>query len=138
MIRTGTLIGGVAWMAMAGAAAAAERTSPPANDPPQRKQLDLRAPDVTKLYTPEQIDRMLAKPVGKDIEEVQVEGERGRRAPVTPRVWPGIAAPLWALLHPTQAWRIIAPLPPDQTRYMDTGPRDATTGFLEPAAPPRQ
>jgi hypothetical protein len=27
--------------------------------------------------------------------------------------WRGIAAPLWAVLHPTQAWRIILPIPPE-------------------------
>ncbi len=26
----------------------------------------------------------------------------------------GIAAPFWALLHPTQAWRILLPIPPKQ------------------------
>jgi hypothetical protein len=28
-------------------------------------------------------------------------------------VWGGIAAPLWAVLHPTQAWRILLPIPPE-------------------------
>jgi hypothetical protein len=27
-------------------------------------------------------------------------------------VWGGIGAPVWALLHPTQAWRIFVPIPP--------------------------
>jgi hypothetical protein len=27
-------------------------------------------------------------------------------------VWGGIAAPVWALLNPTQAWRIFLPIPP--------------------------
>lgn len=27
-------------------------------------------------------------------------------------VWGGIGAPMWALLHPTQAWRIFMPTPP--------------------------
>ena len=27
-------------------------------------------------------------------------------------VWGGIGAPVWALLHPTQAWRIFLPIPP--------------------------
>lgn len=138
MIRAGILIGGIALIALTGGMAAEEKKSAPANEPAQRKPLDLRAPDVTKLYTPEQIERMTGKSVDKSIEEIEVEGERGRREPVTPRVWPGIAAPIWALLHPTQAWRIIAPLPPDQTRIMDNSPPDATSGFLEPAAPPHQ
>jgi hypothetical protein len=28
-------------------------------------------------------------------------------------VWGGIAAPVWALLHPTKAWRIFLPIPPE-------------------------
>jgi hypothetical protein len=28
-------------------------------------------------------------------------------------VWPGIAAPFWAIMHPTQAWRILMPIPSD-------------------------
>ena len=27
------------------------------------------------------------------------------------QMWPGILAPFWAVLHPTQAWRIFAPIP---------------------------
>lgn len=80
------------------------------------KQLDLRAPDVTHLFTEAQINRVLAATFRENIEEVEVEGERN--IPDTPRVWPGIFAPFWALANPTQAWRIIAPLPPDQTRGM--------------------
>jgi len=29
----------------------------------------------------------------------------------TQEVWGGLAAPVWALLHPTQAWRIFLPIP---------------------------
>jgi len=28
-------------------------------------------------------------------------------------VWTGLAAPVWALLHPAQAWRIFLPIPPE-------------------------
>jgi hypothetical protein len=140
MIRADILIGGIATVTLAVAAGAAEdKTSDSSTrEGSQRQPLDLRAPDVTKLYSPEQIDRMVGKSTDDSIEEIEVQGERGRRQPVTPRVWPGIAAPLWALLHPTQAWRILAPLPPDQTNLMDNRPPDATVGFLEPAAPPHQ
>jgi hypothetical protein len=31
----------------------------------------------------------------------------------TQEVWGGIAAPVWAVLNPTQAWRIFLPIPPD-------------------------
>jgi hypothetical protein len=31
---------------------------------------------------------------------------------VSQDVWGGLAAPLWAILHPTQSWRIFLPIPP--------------------------
>lgn len=95
-------------------------------------QLDLRAPDVTHLFTQEQIHSVLAGTFRENIEEVEVEGERD--IPSTPRVWPGIFAPFWALANPTQAWRIIAPLPPDQTRGMQQARFNATDAYiLDPA-----
>jgi hypothetical protein len=96
------------------------------------KRLDLRVPDVAHLFTQEQINRALATTFRENIEEVEVEGERN--IPSTPRVWPGIFAPFWAIANPTQAWRIIAPLPPDQTRGMQFARVDATDAYrLEPA-----
>jgi hypothetical protein len=96
------------------------------------RQLDLRAPDVTHLFTREQINRVLASTFRDNIEEVEVEGERN--IPATPRVWPGIFAPFWAVANPTQAWRIIAPLPPDQTRGMQFARVNMTDAYmLEPA-----
>jgi hypothetical protein len=138
MIHVGILIGGVAIVALASSVSTAEDKAADASSKAasQRQPLDLRAPDVAKLYTPEEIERMVAGSIAKDIEEVEVQGERGRREPVTPRVWPGIAAPFWALLHPTQAWRIFSPLPPDQANSIGNYTPDATVGFLEPAAPP--
>ena len=96
------------------------------------KRLDLRAPDVTQLFTQEQIRQVLAASFRETIEEVEVEGERGIRS--TPDVWPGIFAPVWAVMNPTQAWRIIAPLPPDQTRGMQQARFNATDSYvLQPA-----
>jgi hypothetical protein len=101
-----------------------------ASTPP--KQLDLRAPDVTQLFTQEQIHRVLATTFRENIEEVEVEGERD--IPSTPRVWPGIFAPFWAVANPAQAWRIFAPLPPDQTRGMQFARVNVTDAYtLEPA-----
>jgi hypothetical protein len=94
------------------------------------KKLDLRAPDITELYTHEQIQAFLAPTFQEDTEEVQV---RGRREAVTPKVWPGIAAPIWAIFNPTQAWRIIAPFPPDQARTLAFN-ADVTTPYQKPAA----
>ena len=95
------------------------------------KPLDLRPPDITKLYTPRQLERMIAKMESDNIEEIEVEGARVPAPTFTPRVWAGIAAPFWALFHPTQAWRIFAPIPPDQAK--DIGNQKFTTeGRLEP------
>nr|WP_298716885.1 hypothetical protein [uncultured Steroidobacter sp.] len=100
-----------------------------------RKPLDLRAPSITQLYTREELDRIVAASyIREDIEEVQVESGRVR-PPNTPNVWPGIAAPFWAVLNPAQSWRIFAPLPPDQTR--DWTFASATDAYvLEPAGVP--
>lgn len=102
---------------------------------PPRKTLDLRAPNITHLFTSEQLNKILAVSFREDIEEVEVEGERERRS--TPTVWPGIAAPVWAILNPTQSWRIFAPLPPDQTHGLQYVRANATDAYvLEPAGTP--
>lgn len=130
--------------ALLGSAALAEEQAPatisaiavrPAT-PPQ-KPLDLRPPDITQLFTSEELNRILAATfVPENIEEVEVERERDRM-PNTPTVWPGIAAPFWALLNPTQSWRIFAPLPPDQTRGLRYVRANATDAYvLEPAGVP--
>jgi hypothetical protein len=100
--------------------------------------LDLRAPKITELYTSEELNKILATTfIREDIEEVQVEGERDHQPTNTPSVWPGIAAPVWALLNPTQSWRIFAPLPPDQTRGLTYVRANATDAYLlEPAGTP--
>lgn len=103
---------------------------------PARKPLDLRAPNITHLYTSEQLNQILAASLRPDIEEVEVEEQRDR-VPNTPTPWPGIAAPFWALLNPTQSWRIFAPLPPDQTGGPSYVRVDATDAYLlEPAGVP--
>lgn len=113
------------------AAAAKQPAAPP------HKPLDLRAPEVTHLFSSEQLNRILAASfVREDIEEVEVEGER-EYLKSTPDVWSGIAAPFWAVLNPKQAWRIFLPLPPDQardTRYAGFNASDADV--LQPAAKP--
>jgi hypothetical protein len=104
---------------------------------PPRKPLDLRTPNITHLFTSEQLNKVLAASFREDIEEVEVEGERDRTPANTPNVWPGIAAPFWALLNPTQSWRIFAPLPPDQTRGLQYVRANATDAYvLEPAGVP--
>lgn len=120
----------------------AAKAAPTSPDRPPARQLDLRVPEVTRLFTSEQLNRILAVTFRSDIEEIEVEGARDRYPTSTPTIWPGIAAPFWAVLNPTQAWRIFAPLPPDQTRGMRQASFNATDEYvLEPAgipSPPAQ
>ena len=50
------------------------------------------------------------------LEEITVTAP-GELLPMTENVydemWGGILAPVWALMHPTQAWRIFLPIPPE-------------------------
>jgi hypothetical protein len=131
----------VAGLALASAAAnadevaAAAATTTAAAAP--AKPLDLKAPEITQLYSSEQLADILEKLEQKNIEEVEVEGARVAPPAFTPRVWPGIAAPFWALFHPTQAWRIFAPLAPDQARQVGNKPAPYTdAAYLEPAGTP--
>jgi hypothetical protein len=100
------------------------------------KPLDLRAPEVTKLYTQRQLERLIAKMEADFIERIEVEGARVPSPEFTPRVWPGIAAPFWALFNPTQAWRIFAPIPPDQARSIGNQRFNTEGVHLEPLGVP--
>ena len=135
--RTGKFRAGTALLIAAGLAIAhadAEAEDKTAATPPP-KPLDLRPPEITRLYTPRQLERLIAKMESDNIEEIEVEGARIPAPTFTPRVWPGIAAPFWALFHPTQAWRIFGPIPPDQAK--DIGNQKFTTeGRLEPLGVP--
>lgn len=140
-IRTGSIGTGTALLivtaslAMAGAASADDEAAADSAGTSPAKPLDLRAPDITKLITSEQLAQLLEKLDDENIEEVEVEGAKVPQPTFTPRVWPAIAAPFWALLHPTQAWRIFAPIPPDQARNIGNQKPD-TEGFLEPIGVP--
>ncbi|HEY4368107.1 MAG TPA: hypothetical protein VGN07_12820 [Steroidobacteraceae bacterium] len=105
----------------------------PKVDPPKQiaaapKRLDLRAPDITKVFSPAQLNEVLSKALDPRIEEVEVEGRRSGQPvpPSSPTVWPAIAAPFWAVMHPTQSWRIVAPMPPDQASRVGNAAPDAT------------
>jgi hypothetical protein len=112
------------------------RAEDEAETPPPPRQLDLRPPNIAELYTYQQLQRLIAKMEADNIEEIEVEGAR-IPAPTfnTPQVWPAIAAPFWAMLHPTQAWRIFAPIPPDQALTIGNQ-RPDTEGMLEPLGVP--
>ena len=103
---------------------------------PVLKLLDLRPPDITDLYTQQQLARLIAKMETDNIEEIEVEGARIPPPMFTPDVWLGtFGATLWGLLHPTQSWRIFAPIPPDRARNI--GNQTFTTdGRLEPLGVP--
>lgn len=129
-IASGTTFVIVAGLTLACLAARADDEAPiPA------KPLDLRPPDIARLYTRQQLDHLLAKMEAENIEEVEVEGASVPSPTFTPRVWPAIAAPFWALFHPTQAWRIFAPIPPDQARQIGNQ-KFTTEGLLEPVGVP--
>jgi hypothetical protein len=140
-IRTGILLLIVATnVALAGGVAHADdvaaQNTAPAQSGTSVKPLDLRPPDITKLYTSQQLQELMAKIDKGNIEEVEVQGARVPAPTFTPRVWPGIAAPFWALLHPTQAWRIFGPIPPDQARNVGTRVPYTDAYQLEPAGVP--
>lgn len=81
----------------------------------QGKPLDLRAPDITKLVSAEELQQLMKGTAEEEIELDEVKVEGPSEVPLDrPPVWPGLLAPFWALAHPTQAWRIFAPLPADQ------------------------
>jgi len=86
-------------------------------EPAAPPRLDLKAPSIHDVWTPQEIAWVLSGTVDPDrIDTVEVQGFRGSSAPRTPVAWSGIAAPFWALAHPADAWRIFAPLPPDQAQ----------------------
>lgn len=138
-VKTGTtLLIVVTGLALAGVTAHADDAAIAKAAPAApAKSLDLRPPDITKLYTNEQLEAMLEKLDEEHIERVEVEGARVPPPQFTPKVWSGIGAPFWALLHPTQAWRIFAPIAPDQARSIGTRPPPYTdAGYLDPAGVP--
>ncbi|WP_129781029.1 hypothetical protein [Peristeroidobacter soli] len=138
MILIGALLSGSVIAQEKATSASATTAVIPAKAAPPRKPMDLRTPKITELFTSEELNRILATTfVREDIEEVEVEGIRDRRPTNTPNVWPGIAAPFWALFNPSQAWRILAPLPPDQTQGLEYVRANATDSYLlEPAGGP--
>jgi hypothetical protein len=100
-------------------------------------QLDLRPPKITDLYTPRAIEHMLAGTRrSQTIEEVEVEGRRGGIPVRTPDIPIGPLALVWAVLHPTQAWRLLLPLPPDQAVAFSGPPSSATNPYRPVMLPP--
>jgi hypothetical protein len=72
--------------------------------------LDLHAPALNRIYTRKQLSYILAYDPD-DLSDTEVS-VKGSRAAVNVPVTPGnqlLALP-WALLHPTQAWRVFTPI----------------------------
>jgi hypothetical protein len=67
--------------------------------------LDLKAPDIRRVVPAIQLHAP-DEPVDIEEQQVQVEGTR-------PEVYVpgGLASLPWAVMHPTQAWRIFVPVP---------------------------
>lgn len=84
------------------------RAAPSAGSAPRTNALDLRAPEITRVFSQAELSQKLQEPEEtSDIQEtVQVQGERQ----ITP-VSVGLMAIPWAIVHPTQAWRILMPVP---------------------------
>jgi hypothetical protein len=82
--------------------------APAAANEPARATLDLRAPDIRRVFSEAELQQAIEDPeeMVYRTETVQVEGER----PLNP-VSIGIMAIPWAIMHPTQAWRILMPVP---------------------------
>jgi hypothetical protein len=75
--------------------------------PPTPRVLDIKAPDIHQVMSAEQIAAAIPNPDESivDPETVAVRGEVP--APYVPG---GFAALYWAAIHPTDSWRILAPV----------------------------
>jgi hypothetical protein len=75
---------------------------------PQRSTLDLQAPPLSHIYPREQLQYIMAidSTDADDAEEVNVKGEK-YLMPVPKSQFQAIP---WALMHPTQAWRVFTPI----------------------------
>jgi hypothetical protein len=75
--------------------------------------LDLRAPDIRRLVPETELKERLPDEyeMHEQQEQVQVEGTRPEV-----HVPGGLMTLPWAVMHPTQAWRIFLPVPSSQTK----------------------
>jgi hypothetical protein len=89
--------------------APAKAHAPKVSRPPA-KSLDLNAPKLTEIYSRSQLRYMLAYDPDEDSDsEVSVKSSKPLvNVPVTPGNQ--LLAVPWALMHPTQAWRVFTPV----------------------------
>jgi hypothetical protein len=73
--------------------------------------LDLKAPDIRRVASPIMLNAPTDEPVDIEEQQVQVQGTR-------PEVYVpgGLASLPWAVMNPTQAWRIFLPVPAGQAK----------------------
>lgn len=104
---------------LAGPVVALADDTPPAAKPPRITigtdpseplvpPLDLRAPALTQVFSPAALQLMLVEQeeANEDVPDVRVQSPRA-----TPEVPRGMFRAIpWAITHPTQAWRVLAPL----------------------------
>lgn len=86
--------------------AAAARAAADAAVPVGRRDLDLTPPDIRRLLPESQWRSPLTLPEDEPEPEDTVQVRAVRRTPEIPG---GIASVFWALAHPSEAWRILAP-----------------------------
>ncbi len=89
------------------AKAATQATGPKAGSA-RPSALDLTAPPLSRIYGREQLQYILAADSTdtEEAQEVNVKGEKYLMPVPTSQLW---AIP-WALMHPSQAWRVFMPI----------------------------
>jgi hypothetical protein len=89
------------------AKAATQATGPKAGSA-RPSALDLTAPPLNRIYGREQLQYILAADSTdtEEAQEVNVKGEKYLMPVPTSQLW---AIP-WALMHPSQAWRVFMPI----------------------------
>ena len=79
-----------------------------ADTPPTPRLLDLKAPDVKDVMTPDEMASILTPP--DEFEVVAPDTVAVHGATFAPYVPSGFGALYWAALHPFSSWRILAPV----------------------------
>jgi hypothetical protein len=89
--------------------AAKKKGDPATKDSAPAKPMNLTAPDISTVVSPDELKEPLPSADQdaqvQDSETVSIKGDGG----VPPDVPGGFGALWWALNHPSQAWRILAP-----------------------------
>jgi hypothetical protein len=99
---------------------AAQPTTTPAIQPgtaPSKPKLYLKlsAHELDSIIRNHRTTMIASNSSESELEEVVVTAPNEllpMRSP-TRDIWGGLAAPFWAIAHPTQAWRIFLPIPPE-------------------------